>query len=198
MCHGFQNHTSNSHRSYTKRGSDIATMKIRNGHGKYTQRRAISPIIATVLIIAVTLIAAVAIGGFVFGIFGSASSSAQVQVTSQNLIAADLLSTNTAASPTCNVAGAADDLTLTNTGTAATSVTGVTITWAGAVNSFATSGVCIVAAAGNAGATTNGNPISILFGASNALTVSATTGQTYTGTVTLGNGAVLLFTGTFN
>jgi flagellin-like protein len=173
-------------------------MKIRNGQGKYAQRRAISPIIATVLIIAVTLIAAVAIGGFVFGIFGSSSSSAQVQVTSQNLIAADNKAAGTTTTFTCNVAGAANDLTVTNTGTAATTVTGVTVTWAGAVNSFTPSTGCTVAAAGNAGATTNGNPISLIFPTTNTLTVNAVTGQTYTGTVTLGNGAVLLFTGTFN
>ncbi len=72
-------------------------MKIRNG--KY-ERKAISPIIATVLIIAVTLIAAVAIGGFVFGIFGSASNTAQVEVTAVTLGVAttdtqQLLLTNT-------------------------------------------------------------------------------------------------------
>ena len=173
-------------------------MKIRNGHGKYATRKAISPIIATVLIIAVTLIAAVAIGGFVFGIFGSSSSSAQVSVTSQNLVAASNKASGSTTAFTCNVAGAANDLTLTNTGTAATTVTGVTITWAGAVNSFTVSGVCTVAAAGNAGATTNGNPISILFPATNTLSSDAVTGQSYTGTVTLGNGAVLLFQGTWN
>src|ERR1700691_2150263 len=134
MGYEFQNHTSNSHASYTKPGSDSSTMKV--PIGMYGRKKAISPIIATVLIIAVTLIAAVAIGGFVFGIFGSASSSAQVQVTSQNLVAADLLSSNTAAAPTCSITGAANDLTLTNAGTAATTVTGVTVTWAGAVNSF--------------------------------------------------------------
>ena len=165
---------------------------------KFSPRKAISPIIATVLIIAVTLIAAVAIGGFVFGIFGSSSSSAQASVTSQNLVAADNKALGSTSTFTCNVAGVANDLTLTNTGTAATTVTGVTITWAGAVNSFTPSTACTVAAAGNAGATTNGNPISILFPATNTLTVSAVTGQTYTGTVTLGNGAVLLFTGTWN
>jgi len=165
--------------------------------GAYGQRKAISPIIATVLIIAVTLIAAVAIGGFVFGIFGSASSSAQVQVTGQNLVAADLLVGNAAAAPTCSIAGAADDLTLTNTGTAATTVTGVTITWAGAVNSFSIV-ACTSAAAGNAGALSNGNPINILFTATNHLSADAVTGQTYTGTVALGNGAVLLFSGAFN
>jgi len=155
-----------------------------------------------VLIIAVTLIAAVAIGGFVFGIFGSSSSTAQVSVTSQNLVASLFTAAGSAAAPTCNVVGEANDITLTNTGTAATTVTGVTITWAGAVNSFAVT-TCTVAAAGNGGATTNGNPISVLFSGAagatvNHLTVNAVTGQTYTGTVTLGNGAVLLFTGTFN
>jgi flagellin-like protein len=172
-------------------------MKIRNGHGKYAQRRAISPIIATVLIIAVTLIAAVAIGGFVFGIFGSASSSAQVQVTSQNIVAADMLSTGTSASPACSTTGAVNDVTLTNTGTAATTVTGITITWAGQVNSFSVT-TCTVAPAGAVVSATDGNPISINFPTTEKLLTSGVTGQTYTGTVTLGNGAVLLFTGTFN
>jgi archaeal type IV pilus assembly protein PilA len=47
-------------------------------------RKAISPVLATVILIAITLIAAVAIAGFVFGLFGSFTSSAQVsaQVTS--------------------------------------------------------------------------------------------------------------------
>jgi flagellin-like protein len=196
MTYGFQNHTSNSHRSNTKLGSDSSPMKIRNG--KYAQRKAISPIIATVLIIAVTLIAAVAIGGFVFGIFGSSSSSAQVSVTSQNLVAADNLAAGTTSTFACNVAGAINDLTLTNTGTAATTVTGATITWGGAVNTLTPSTACTVAAAGNVGATTNGNPISLNIPTTNKLSSNAVTGQQYTGTVIMGNGAVLLFSGTFN
>lgn len=43
--------------------------------------RSIDPITWTVIIFALTLIAAVAIGGFVFGIFGSAGESAQVEIT---------------------------------------------------------------------------------------------------------------------
>ena len=42
------------------------------------QRKAISPVLATVILIAITLIAAIAIAGFVFGLFGSFTSSAQV------------------------------------------------------------------------------------------------------------------------
>ena len=56
-------------------------------NGKNGQRKAISPIIATVLIIAVTLIASVAIGGFVFGIFAQGQNSAQVAVTGTALLA---------------------------------------------------------------------------------------------------------------
>jgi hypothetical protein len=41
----------------------------------------VSPVVATILVIILTLIAAVAIGGFVFGIFGSSSSSVQLLVT---------------------------------------------------------------------------------------------------------------------
>ncbi len=42
------------------------------------------------------------------------------------------------------------------------------------------------------GATTNGNPISLNIPATDTLSSDAVTGQSYTGTVTMGNGAVLL------
>src|SRR5437762_13354380 len=51
------------------------------------KRKTISPVISTVLIIAVTLIASVAIGGFVFGIFAQGQNSAQVAVTGTALLA---------------------------------------------------------------------------------------------------------------
>jgi len=44
----------------------------------HARRKAISPVLATVILIAITLIAAIAIAGFVFGLFGSFTSSAQV------------------------------------------------------------------------------------------------------------------------
>ena len=179
----------------------LSSPRRRAGNSKmmFTRHRGISPIIATVLIIAVTLIAAVAIGGFVFGIFGSSSNSAQVSVTSQNLIAADFQPVNALVALNCNVAAqAGSTLTLTNTGTAAATVTGVTITYAGAVNSFTMNTSCTVAAAGNAGANSNGSPIIIGFTAANWLSMSPTSGQTYTGTVTMSSGAILIFQGTFN
>ena len=49
------------------------------------QRKGISPIIATVLIIAATLIAFAAVAGYIFGLFGSSTKSAQAQVVSESL-----------------------------------------------------------------------------------------------------------------
>ncbi len=161
-------------------------------------RRAISPIIATVLIIAVTLIASVAIGGFVFGIFAQGQNSAQIAVTGTALLAANFLLTGTATSFTCATAASAAYLTLTNTGTGSAGVSSVSITWAGGNNAYSNSGTqasCIVGAAG----ATGGNPATmfLIFPASKINSASATSGQAYTGTVTLTNGAQLLFTGTW-
>lgn len=64
--------------------------------------------LATVLIIAVTLIASVVIGGFVFGIFGSSSNSAQLAVTQESCQA-------TKNDLTCA-------FTITNTGTASAQI----------------------------------------------------------------------------
>ena len=116
----------------------------------------------------------------------------QVAVTSQDLVAADFLSTDAATPLTCSISGVASDLTLTNTGNDAASVSGVTITWAGALNYFAVPGTCIVEPAGDTGAT-----ISILFSSINHLGTNAVAGQTYTGAVELGNGAELDFSGSF-
>jgi archaeal type IV pilus assembly protein PilA len=160
---------------------------------KFSQRRAISPIIATVLIIAVTLIAAVAIGGFVFGIFGSSSNSGEIQVTGIALVA-NTESSAGAGSVTCVTYSAANSLTLTNTGTAATTVTAVSITFGGAVFTYSVSG-CTVTPAGEAGAAAAGNPLTLVL--TGIGMTAATSGASYTGTVTMGNGAILIFAGTF-
>ena len=57
-------------------------------------RRAITPIIATVLIIAVTLVAGVAIAGYVFGLFGAGTQTAQVQVLSTSIPSGVILRTH--------------------------------------------------------------------------------------------------------
>ena len=44
--------------------------------------RGISPVLATVILIAITLIAAIAISGFVFGLFGTFTNTARVEAIS--------------------------------------------------------------------------------------------------------------------
>src|SRR2546427_7304057 len=94
------------------------------------RRRAISPIIATVLIIAVTLIASVAVGGFVFGIFAQGQNSAQIAVTGTALLALNFLSTNAGKTFTCASSSSAAYLTLTNTGSGSSSIAAISLTWA--------------------------------------------------------------------
>ena len=171
---------------------DRVAMKILSG--KFGQRRAISPIIATVLIIAVTLIAAVAIGGFVFGIFGTSSQAAQISVTGTTLDVAGF-GTGTAGTVTCVTTGpTAPYLTLTNTGTASSSITSVTISWANANNAYQLTAAttCAIGAAGSTSAITYAE-----FVATPKVSTAPIGGQSYSGTVTLSNGAQLLFTGTW-
>ena len=159
-------------------------MKIRNG--KYG-RKAISPIIATVLIIAVTLIAAVAIGGFVFGIFGSASNTAQIEVTSVVLSASIIVSP-------------AGHIGLTNTGTVNTEAAAavpITLTYGGVTCQVLTTDPVETIAAGAAAVSI---PIAApgtagqYCGAANP---SAVAGETFTGTIGLTNGELATFTGAF-
>jgi len=167
-------------------------MKMPNFHSR--GRRAISPIVATVLIVAVTLVASVAIAGFVFGIFASQGNTAQVAVTATAMKAADFKAAGTSTGFSCGAA-AGSYLTLTNSGTAPASVTSMTVVVAGVSNTFGlTVGTCAVNAVG---AATN-NPQSLLFVAAlSKVTVDAVAGNAFTGTVTLSNGAILIYAGTF-
>ena len=87
---------------------------------KFSKKKAISPILATVILIAITLIAAVAIAGFVFGLFGSFTSTAQISVSSSN----------------CTVSASTGDISCNiyflNTGTGTGSVSGASISYGGA------------------------------------------------------------------
>ena len=159
---------------------------------KHAPRAAISPIIATVLVIAVTLIASVAVGGFVYGIFGEGENSAQVAVTGTALLAVDFQTGSAGTAFTCASTSSAAYLTLTNTGTGQASVATISITWAGGNTAYTLTGTCNIGASGSTTATTY-----IIFPATTKITPSAIAGQTYTGTVTLSNGAQLLLTGTW-
>jgi len=140
----------------------------------FNERKAISPVLATVILIAITLIAAVAIAGFVFGLFGSFSSTAHV--------AASPVTRTVAAPPICTV-------NLVNSGTSnvATLTTGATITYGG-VKYTGSCTQTTVTAGSSAQATCSA------WGPTPTLPVA---GQAFVGSVALGNGATVLFSGAF-
>ncbi|MDG6919875.1 MAG: type IV pilin [Nitrososphaerota archaeon] len=144
-------------------------MQITNG-----QRKGISPVIATVILIAITLIAAIAIAGFVFGLFGSFTSTARVSGTAT-------CASGTALSCT---------LTLSNTGTAATTITGVTITFGTETN------LALGPAASTAAPITAGQN-NVYPGLAPATSTAANSGETFLMTVTLANGGSVPISGTF-
>jgi len=136
------------------------------------RRKAISPVLATVILIAITLIAAIAIAGFVFGLFGSFTSSAQVsaQVTSC-----------TSATDVCVVV-------LTNTGTSNVQATVCSIRNGGtAVASTLTGAPVIVPASNHVTATCTANVVA-----------AQTVGSQAIGSFSMSNGASVPFSGVWS
>ena len=161
-------------------------------------RRAITPIVATVLIVALAVIASVAVSGFVFGTLSTQENSPQVSVVAASFAAADFETASGGGVTTSFTCGAATGsyLKVSNTGTAGTAVKAVTLTWAGSINTYTLSGSCAVGASGAVNSARfllfSGGPT-----ATKVLTANAVSGKIFTGTVALSNGALLLYTGTF-
>jgi flagellin-like protein len=94
-----------------------------------TRRKAISPVLATVILIAITLIAATAIAGFVFGLFGSFTSSAQVSAVQASLPSTIVSPAGLTVQNMGTSNADADNLTLTYGGvTCAPTITATTVT----------------------------------------------------------------------
>ena len=107
------------------------------------RRRAISPVLATVILIAITLIAAIAIAGFVFGLFGTFTSTARVQASVTSCAQAAGVSPQ---DEVCN-------LILTNSGNANTATTGsCSLTFGGHTYTGATAVGTIVPSGGSVAA----------------------------------------------
>jgi flagellin-like protein len=158
------------------------------GKGRRKQRRAVSPVLATVILIAITLIAAVAIAGFVFGLFGAFTSTAQISITSVSCSANNKLCT----------------LVLTNSGTASTqSGTSGTITFGGQTVTMQCGATPLTSVSGSTTVTTGGTgTTAITAGQSQLIYCSwnpsgAQPGQQFVGAVSLANGAQVQFSGTF-
>ena len=138
------------------------------------KRKAISPVLATVILIAITLIAAIAIAGFVFGLFGSFTSTARVQA-----------SVTSCTSPAANQQDCA--LVLTNSGNANTTPTGSCSLTYGGHTYAGTTAVPVITA---------GTSVSVTCHTANAAQPVATLGSQITGAVILTNGGNALFSGT--
>jgi len=144
-----------------------------------SKRKAISPVLATVILIAITLIAAIAIAGFVFGLFGTFTSTARVQASVTSCAA---------------VAGhEACTLIFTNSGNANAYVVGpCTLTFLGASNAAAVDAAHSGSTNGVVGA---GSSLSGAVCTATAALVAGT-GVQVTGSVVLSNGGNALFSAT--
>jgi len=148
-------------------------MRLAHQTGK---RKAISPVLATVILIAITLIAAIAIAGFVFGLFGSFTKTAQVSASVTN----------------CSwVSGTGEVCTLSmiNSGAANTIANSCTMTYGGKTYTGTVSGTTTLTA---------GTTVSTICTASSSAPTSAVdpgAGTTITGSVVASNGGSILWTG---
>ena len=144
----------------------------------FGRRKAISPVLATVVLIAMTLISAISVSSFVFGLFGNFTTSARVQ--------AQLAS--------CGKSGNTCTLTLYNSGSGNAAIyTGAscaTLTYLGQT--------------AKATSCTGGSGSTVVGGSSLMVTLTfpsnfnAGTGAQLSGWISLNNGAQALFSGTFS
>ena len=149
------------------------------------KRKAISPVLATVILIAITLIAAIAIAGFVFGLFGTFTNNAQVSVTAVSV----------------SNDGATYTLRFQNSGTIAATVNSVTITYGSGGATHTAS--CTPAAANSV--PPGGQLVLMDTGPNNCdLAVGGLTafpgvvGAQFSGSASLSNGGQALLSGTFS
>jgi len=134
--------------------------------------KAISPVLATVILIAITLIAAVAIAGFVFGLFGTFTKTAEVQ----------------SSAVACSGAGKDCSLSLINSGTANTATAGeCTISYGGSTYQGTLTGGGNVIAGGSLTVTCTAP----------GTAPAGVPGGSVTGSVTLANGGTDYFSGSF-
>jgi len=139
-------------------------------HGK--KRKAISPVLATVILIAITLIAAIAVAGFVFGLFGTFTSSATVQ----------------AGAVACVQSTGICTLLLQNSGTSSASIQACSFSGAGGgAGAMTPAAGTLVPAGGKLAGVTCTIPLGMV----------VTAGEAVSGSVTLSNGGSALFAGTW-
>jgi flagellin-like protein len=148
------------------------------------KRKAISPVLATVILIAITLIAAVAIATFVFGIFGTSASPATMTIVSSSVA--------------CSSTTHQCTLKVANTGTTAGGISGAGPV-AGGIELWLSGGAAPAGAASCAGVTpAQGTSVSIpANSAGTSITVNTcgmASGSSVSGFLVQNNGPNLYFT----
>jgi len=158
------------------------------------RRKAISPVLATVILIAITLIAAIAIAGFVFGLFGTFTSGQNMQLSTQACYASgNGKSTNSTTFFVLNPYPGGCILAITNSGGATGSITGCSIYGApgtvgkitGAHGATFTAGTVPVPAG-----TTSAKPVYV---GCEAVTQTVTSGGAVTGSLVVASGSPLAY-----
>jgi flagellin-like protein len=140
-------------------------------------RKGITPVLATVILIAMTLISAISLGGFVFGLFGSFTSNA--------VVSAQFYS--------CTSTGTTCTLTLYNSGSADT-----TISTGPACVVLVYGGQTVDATSCTATSSTVVAGSSLAITANFATSFGAISGQVLTGHMLLGDNSIVQFSGTFS
>ena len=155
------------------------------------KRKAISPVLATVVLIAITLISAISIAGFVFGLFGSFSNSAQILGIQTSMSAGDATKATGLTSATCSATGGADYVAFRNTGTQSATINSFALTYEGQTFSALPSGAgaCTLVAGG---ATVF---VNLVFTGATGKLVSS--GTQYVGTISASNGGASAYSGHF-
>jgi flagellin-like protein len=144
------------------------------------RRNAISPVLATVILIAITLIAAIAIAGFVFGLFGTFTSGPTLELAA-SACSATAGNAVVFGTPTADPNGCV--LALTNTGGSSASVTGCTL--------YGATGAAVGAPVSVPAGTTTTAPVVVECDATGLATL--TPGATVSGQLIVASGSPLAF-----
>jgi len=145
------------------------------------RRKAISPVLATVILIAITLIAAIAIAGFVFGLFGSFTSTARISVASTAIV-------HSATTP-----GAASSVLVINTGTSNANANALTLTFGGQTCTVLFGGPVVITAG-----TVPGVTLTLTAASGTCATVASVAGESFVGSIAMSNGGQVPFSGVFS
>ena len=143
------------------------------------RRKGISPVLATVILIAITLIAAIAIAGFVFGLFGTFTSGANLQLSVVSCVHG--VAGNAAGDAYC-------ELAITNTGGATGSITGCSLYGTAGTSGPGAAAPTVAGTVTVPAGTTSAAPVTVVCD-----NVALTSGAAVSGSLVVASGSPLAF-----